>query len=418
MKKLTTSFLVCVLFASTLFAGGFQVGTHNARAMGMASAYVGLANDASSIYFNPAGLANVKGFSFIGGTTLIMPSIEFTGPKPLTTINSTVSKTFTPINIYAAYGGIGGLSFGIGVFNPYGLGSEWPSGWAGKSLAYKTELRTFYITPAVSYKFNDQFSVGVAVSYISSSVNFSQQFDIPAIPVAPGVVLPAGKNAMVTLDGKGDAAFAFSAGLLYKATKDLSVGLSYRSGTEIKFTGDATFANLPTANHAALFPASSGKSMIAMPSDLRGGVSYNATQDLTINADIMFVGWNTYKSLDVDFEKNSPAWADSKSPKNWENSMTIRVGGEYRIDKLALRAGYVNDGSPIPTMYMDPGLPGKDRHEFTLGIGYEIMSSLRVDAAFQYISFESEVNDSAVKFNGVYKNSTPLFGFNIAYTIN
>ncbi len=423
MKKLTTSFLACVLLTSVLFAGGFQTGTQNARAMGMGSAFVGMASDASAIYFNPGGLANVKGLSILAGTTLIMPTLDFTGPTPLTTNTKSVDRTFTPINFYASYGMGNGFAFGVGVNNPYGLGTEWPATWLGKRLGVKTELRTFYITPTVSYKVSDNFSIGAGFSYIISDVLFSQAADFPAIPLAPGINLPAAPNVGINLEGNGDPAYTFVVGLLFKASKDVSLGVSYRHSAEINFNGDLTFKNLPAKptgfpiGHSNLFPEGKGKASLTMPSDLRAGVSFNATKDLTINADLMYVGWDSYKELAVDFEKNSAAWADLKTLKNWENSFGLKVGGEYRMDQLAFRAGYVFDGSPIPTKYMDPTLPGSDRHEFTLGLGYQIMPCLRVDAAFQYISFESEVKDSALPFNGVYKNSTQLFGFNIAYNL-
>lgn len=421
MKKFFTLLFVSILFAGNTFAGGFLTGTQNARAMGMGHAFVGMASDASSIYFNPAGLTNLKGMKILLGTTFIMPSVDFTGPTPLTTKSTTVARTFTPINFYGVYGMDNGLSFGIGVFNPYGLGSEWPSTWIGKSLAVKTELRTFYINPTVAYQVSDNFSIGVGFNYIISNVQFYQVIDIPTIPLAPGVNLPGATNVGVNLEGNGDAAYTFNVGLLFKPTKDISVGASYRHSAEITFKGDLTFTGLNAkpagfpVGHSDLFPSGPGVAKLTMPSDLRFGASYSATADLTLNADVQFTGWSSYKELAADFEKNTAAWADLKSIKNWENTVTYRFGGEYRMNDLAFRAGYVYDGNPIPTKYMDPSLPGADRHEFTLGIGYQITQNIRVDAAYQYISFENVVKDSAIPFNGTYVNSTNLFGINLGF---
>ena len=406
MKKLLTLLLVCSIFAGSTYAGGFQIGTQNARAMGMAGAFVGMASDASAIYFNPAGLTNVRGFNLVAGTTLIMPTVDFTGPNPLTTKTTTVARTFTPINFYGAYSIDDNWTVGLGVFNPFGLGSEWPDGWIGKSLAVKTELRTFYFNPTVAYKVNEYFSIGAGFSYVISKVTFLQGFDVP----------PLASNVKVTLDGPGDPTFTFNFGFLFKPDDKFSFGFSYRHNVELNFSGDATFADLP-ATLSTLFPAGKGKASITMPSDLRAGVSYNATKDFTINADVMFVGWSSYKYLSVDFDKNTPYWKDVLSPKYWDNSITFRIGGEYRIKDLALRAGYVNDGSPIPTKYMDPSLPGANRNEFTLGVGYQFTPSIRFDAAYQFISFKQDVGDSGFPFNGKYENSTNLFGFNFAFNL-
>lgn len=421
MRRIIPVLLLTVLFATSTFAGGFQTTTQNARATAMGGAFTGMALDASSIYYNPAGLTNIKGMSFLAGVTFISPAVDFTGPSPLTTKTSTVDRTFNPINFYAAYGMDNGLSFGVGVYNPYGLGSEWPATWIGKRLNVKTELRTFYINPTIAYQINDQLSIGGGISYIVSDVQFLQAADFPAIPLAPGVNLPAVSNVKINLEGDGDPAYSFNVGLLFKATKDLSFGLSYRSAAEITFKGDLTFTGLPAKptgfpiGHSDLFPSGKGTAKLTMPYDLRAGVSFNATKDLTFNADLLYVGWESYKELAADFEKNTTAWADLKTPKNWENSLGLRFGGEYRMNELALRAGYVYDGSPIPTKYMDPTLPGANRHEFTVGLGYQLTSKLRVDVAYQYISFSNEVKDSAIPFNGKYENSTNIFGLNVGF---
>lgn len=430
MKKLLTVVLFLVAFANISFAGGFQTGTQNARAMGMGHAFVGMASDASAIYFNPAGLANLSGMNFLAGTTIIMPTMKFTGPAgPLSRETDAVKRTFTPINFYGTYSMGNGFSFGVGVFNPFGLGSEWPATWIGKSLAVETELRTFYINPTVAYKVNDMFQIGVGFNYIISNVLFYQVIDIPSIPLAPGVALPAAPNVGVNLEGDGKAAYTFNVGLLFKPMKDLSFGASYRHKAEITFNGDLAFSNLPAkppgfpVGHSDLFPNGPGVAKLTMPYDFRFGISYDAMSNLTLNADFQFVGWQSYKELAVDFTKETAAWKDLKSPKNWDNSYSFKFGGEYRMDAFAFRAGYVFDNSPIPTMYMDPSLPGSNRHEFTAGVGYQITRNIRADVAYQFISFENEVKDSAVpatspvKFNGVYKNSTNLFGVNLGFNL-
>ncbi len=422
MKKLLTLVFACVILTGSIYAGGFLTGTQNARAMGMGHAFVGMASDASAIYFNAAGLTNTKGLKLMAGTTLIMPTVDFTGPTPLTTKSTTVAKTFTPINIYGVYGMDNGLSFGIGVYNPYGLGSEWPATWVGRALAVKTELRTFYINPTVAYQISDKLSIGAGFSYIISNVQFYRVVNIPPIPLAPGVSLPAANNVGVNLEGDGNAAYTFNLGLLFKLNNDLSLGFSYRHSAEIEFNGDLTFTGLPAkptgfpVGHSDLFPNGTGIAKLTMPYDLRAGLSYNATEDLTLNADLQYVGWDSYKELAVDFAKNTAAWADAKTVKDWKNSLTFRLGGEYRMDALALRAGYVFDGSPIPTKTMDPSLPGADRHEFTAGVGYNLTENIRVDAAYQFISFSNEVKDSTLPFNGKYENSTNLFGFNFSFS--
>ncbi|PKL82251.1 MAG: hypothetical protein CVV24_11065 [Ignavibacteriae bacterium HGW-Ignavibacteriae-3] len=435
MKKILTLSFICILMVGSTYAGGFQTGTQNARAMGMGHAFVGMATDASAIYFNPAGLTNLKGTNILFGSTFIMPKVKFTGPTPATVTpttpvaatTETVARTFTPINFYASHSMDNGLSFGIGVFNPYGLGSEWPSTWVGKSLAVKTELRTFYINPTVAYKVTESLSIAAGFNYIISNVQFYQVIDIPTIPLAPGVNLPGAANVGVNLEGNGKAAYTWNVGFLLKPTNTLSLGAAYRHSAEITFNGDLVFSGLnakPTGfpvGHSDLFPAGPGVAKLTMPWDLRFGASWNASDNLTLNFDLQYVGWSSYQELAADFEKNTAAWADLKSIKSWGNTVTFRFGGEYTMNDWAFRAGFVRDGSPSPSKYMDPSLPGADRSEFTFGVGYQITKTIRVDAAYQYISFDKIVTDSAVRlptgqyFNGTYTNSTNLFGLNFGF---
>lgn len=406
-KALLISF---VLFAHSLvLAGGFQTGTQGARAMGMGHAFVGMASDPSAIYFNAAGLTNLRGINFMAGTTLIMPKVDFTGPKPLTTVSTTVSRTFTPINIYGTYSMDNGLSFGLGVFNPFGLGSEWPEDWVGRPLSVKSELRTFYINPTVAYKLTDQLSLGAGFNYIISSVEFYRVVDIPQIGPFP----PASKVGF-NLEGDGKSAYTFNVGLLFKPFDYLSLGVAYRHSAKIDFEGDLKISNLP-ATHTSFFPEGKAKTSITMPYDLRVGISTIPMENLTVNADFQYVGWSSYKELFVDFEQNTVAWTDQGQKRDWKNTITFRIGGEYDYKPFAFRLGYVYDGSPIPTKYMDPSLPGANRHEFTVGLGYKLMQNLTLDVAYQFISFTQDVSDSDFGFNGEYKNSTNLVGFNVSY---
>ena len=59
-------FTIIILGTSLLFAGGFQINEHGARAMALGNAFTAIANDASAVYWNAAGL------SYLNGTQLIL----------------------------------------------------------------------------------------------------------------------------------------------------------------------------------------------------------------------------------------------------------------------------------------------------------------------------------------------------------
>ena len=139
----------------------------------MAGAFTARAWDPSAIYFNPAGLSNLKGLNIMLGGTLIIPSTTFTDPNDTQTKMN--SLTFFPPNAYVTYNFDNGLAAGIGVFTPEGLGTSWPSDCGRKDIITKISLQSFDINPTVSYSIlGGMASVGVGFDYAVGSVELEK----------------------------------------------------------------------------------------------------------------------------------------------------------------------------------------------------------------------------------------------------
>ena len=415
MRKVLTICLVILIPAAWLFAAGYQIGEHGARAQGMGSAFVAQASDASAVYFNAAGLGFNTGWNILAGATLIAPKVDFTGPTPSTEKSDLVSQTFYPPHAYVTYGMESGLAFGIGLYAPYGLGTEWEEDWPGRYLGVKTDLQALYINPTIAYRFSPKLSAGAGFSYIMGDVSLTRKMNInPA-------QLP---DWDMKLEGDGTA-FTFNVGLLYKATEKLSLGLSYRHLAEIEFEGDATFEGVPNVPLPSppyppgltlpdLFPNQTGKTTLPMPGDLKAGAAYAINEKLTVEADLEYVFWGTYDSLVVEFDEGVAGETGSSEAKEYDNSILIRLGGEYKLDKLALRAGFVYDQSPVPDSSLEPTLPDSDRLEFIIGLGYKFSEKVWVDGAYQYImGSERTVADPPNDFPGTYNSTANLFGLSL-----
>jgi long-chain fatty acid transport protein len=430
----TKTFIVLVVLlvcSSTAFAGGYQINEHGARAMAMGGAFVAQASDGSAMYFNAAGLAFQKGFKVMLGTTIIIPSSSWkpttktvgASTTAYTTSTDMVSQTFTPINAYFSYSFDNGLTVGLGVYNPYGLGTEWPVDWDGRQMSVKTDLTTWYINPTVAYKFSDQFAVGVGVSYVAASVKLTQRTGTLG-SLAP--LAPSPTDGTVNLDGTGNN-INWNVGILYKPTNELSIGVSYRSLTKVDFSGTAAFTGMNVLS--SFFPGGTGTTTLPFPSSLFAGIAYNITKDFTVEADYQSVGWSSYDQLNLGLPTGpaSPLGVLQKAQvlvKNWENAYLIRVGGEYRMEKLAVRAGFIYDKTPQPDAVVEPMLPDANRMEFTVGLGYEISKNVNVNATYQMISFSDRNGTITSKtalypaipanvFAGAYSNSANLIGVNL-----
>lgn len=398
--------LLLLVSAGSLRAGGFQLNEAGARAMAQADAFAARATDASAIYFNPAGLAFQPGNSVLLGATLIAPNVTFYGP--VGTYNPGIlnesklkNEIFTPLNLYAKFEITPELHAGIGLNNPYGLGTEWPADWVGRSLTQKIDLKTFFITPTLAYKVMDRLSVGAGFNYVFGSVLIKR--------AASTIVSP---EPIVTLDLTAKNAYGWNVGARYLLTDDISIGASYRSKVKIDAKGSAAFA--PSAPGLGL-PAGDASASITLPATAFFGVSYKAMPNLEIEADYQFVGWSSYDTLAIDFAVN-PA-ARIAQPKLYNDTYILRLGGEYTWNNWQFRAGYYFDHSPVKTEYLEPLLPDSDRNGFNLGAGYRIADNVRVDVSYLFLKgAQRKAENTVLNFDGTYNSYVNLLGFNIGYT--
>lgn len=426
MKKLITSALAFVFFVSTIFAGGFQINEHGARAMGMAGAFTGLANDPSAIYYNGAGLTQLKGTHFYFGSTAIIPSssfIKYTGAN--TTEHKMKSQLFTPINFYITQQITNKLSVGLGVNNQYGLGTKWEDNWIGKYIATTTEVRTFFISPVIAYELFNGLSISVGASYVLGDVTLERKIN------ASPKLLP---DAAFKMSGDGNA-IGFNAGILYKVSNEFQIGASYRSSVNLEFSGTA--ASDPATFIAGIHPVTKQPIVLNYPNgditaplktpqNITVGLAYKPSDNFTFTADYQYIGWSSYDKLEVTFASYdldlNPANGTqnvSTSVRNYENTAIYRVGFEYKSsEKLAVRGGFLLDKNPVKTDYVDPTLPDADRIGINLGVGTKITDKLGIDLSYLYLIFsERTLTKSTINFNGTYKSNAHLIGLNLSYSL-
>ncbi|MFH1197679.1 MAG: outer membrane protein transport protein [bacterium] len=411
-KKLLAVLFLLVIFSSRLFSGGFQINEHGAKAQAMAGAFTALANDPSALFFNPAGITQLKGTHFMGGVTLITPFSTFRGPAPEITEYKLQKQLFTPINFYYTQQITEDIYAGLGVNNPYGLGTKWDEDWVGRYIALDTEIRTFFFTPAIGYKFNDQLSVSIGGVFAFGDVRIEKFAQVPIFDA----------EGRVKLEGDGTG-FGFTAGVLYKPLDILSLGLSFRSQTTMKFEGDAVsegpsqiLANLPSGNISA---------ELTTPMNLTFGVAAYPMCGLTVTADFQYIGWSSYDSLSVEFASYpTSAGSTTSAAREYENTFIARLGAEYKVTEcLDIRGGLFYDNNPVKDELVEPTLPDADRLGLNIGLGYKLTENLSIDLAYLFLRFtEREITNSQTyymnglaPFDGVYNSYAHLFGIDFSY---
>ena len=405
-------------------SSGFLIYEHGAAAMGMAGAFVSIANNATAVFHNPAGMAWLQGTQVSLGGTFIIPKGSLSlpnWPDPTYKNVDQLDQTFLAPNFYLTHKFSNKLAAGIAVFAPYGLGTKWPTAYPLRYLGTSNEMQTIFVNPAISYKVNETLAFGAGISYIHSSLSLNLVRFVEIGPYWAGDV-PA------SLDGATGDSAAFNAGVLYKAGK-FSLGLTYRSSFNIKYKGDITLdtSGVPAPFKAYVPTTGSVETTFRFPDIFTAGASLNLTEALLLALDVQYFTWNRYDKyvIDITYPAGYPAAEPETVLENWKNSFIVRLGLQYQLNEsLALRAGIMRDWTPQPTESVDPNLPDANRYAYTIGLGYKI-GRLLIDAGYQLEIFSDRDSPNrsipAYQFYGInlgagtYKLTGHLFGISLSY---
>lgn len=412
------TFFLCIVLLLTFSienvnAGGFQLNEHGAKPMGMGGAFTAIANDASAIYWNGAGLTQLTGTQLILGTALIAPSTTFRGVAPQITEYKMEKQTFFPSHFFAAYRANDDIVVGLGFTTPFGLGTRWDENWIGKYLAVETKLQTFAFMPTVAYSITENFSISAGFQYSFANVLITRK----------NSQAPFTGDAFITLDGKDNAAFGYQFGVMYKPLQNLSIGASFHSEVEYKFTGTADAKGAQQLLDTKKIPKNADvEAKLTTPMNIAVGVAFDPISELTLSLDYQFVGWSSYDVLAIDFV--DPGYTDLASPRDYKDTYIGRFGAEYRLSPtLSLLGGIYYDNHPVSPSKLNPSLPDANRLGFSGGIDFKVSDQIGIAASYLFIrSEETTVTDSQENytsgispFNGTYNSTANLFSLSLSY---
>jgi len=407
-KKCLVALSVLLVLSPLAFANGLNLNSIGTRALSMGGAFVGLANDFSAIYWNPAGLAFFKNktFGLFGVDIIPSGTYKLTVPYSLgkyifpgSTTDTTPIDTKTQTKHYfagmAAY--IHPISenlvAAIGVYTPSGLGSSWDGtqlsfiSGGQTNIEWMSKIGMVTIAPTLAYKISDKFSLAASfnINYGMFDIKmYGGSVDLTAIGI-PNTAYNMGQYEE-SETGWGVGA---TIGLLFKPDDKTSIGLTFRTPSKVKFSGDATLANLGALPIGALSTSPLDRE-ITWPMWIAVGLAFNPAEKLTLTFDGQWTQWSKIFELKANY--TGAVWGTLMAmtkkdilPMYWDDKMQIRFGAEYRLSTaLALRAGYYIDKSPSPNKTMNILLPSYDFQVVTFGLGYSL-GSLLLEAGFEYL---------------------------------
>jgi long-chain fatty acid transport protein len=379
--------ILLLQWPDVVYAAAVRILDQSASAAGQASAFHAQADDPSAIYYNPAGMTQLRRVQFSVGANLLGGGTSYRSPSGVTTQGDFGGSTPNPppINLYLTANlkdlgmtALGDLSVGIAVISPFGTKYRYPenagfnTGVPLNTVASRESLELINIKPTLAYRLNDQLSFGLGADiYTFSSFLGEEQFEYHVISNG-ALGIPAG--ARLELNGK-DTAFGFNASMLYTPFRNtdgkplVNVGLIYRSQATLHLDGKLLANGALVANSSVT---------AVIPTIYTMGIALWPVRDQNhewkLELDVDYTGWKSVRNFDIHLA-NGPTIPNAK---NWRSGYTIMIGTEYkwlRPERLpdweiALRAGYWNSQTPIPDQTFNPTIPDADNHAISVGLGF------------------------------------------------
>ncbi len=390
--------LIAVAFSGTAAASGFQLLEQNASGLG--NAYAGsaaVADNASTIFYNPAGMTQLQSREVSVGGSFIHTSYKFNNNGSSTGSLSGDGKDgggwgFVP-NAYMSMQVAKDWYVGLGIGAPFGLKTEYDNMWTGGAQSRKFDIETLNINPSVAWRVNDVVSLGFGVNWQRLQAEYIRTVGVTNIP---GVVNVAGATGTVTLAGD---AWGWNAGALFNLGPATKVGISYRSAVRHNLEGDSVVTSNgdPTANGTvaglnAAGASSHVKASIKLPDTAILSATHKLNDRVEVLGDVSWTGWSTIPKVDIIRTSGALNGATAQTlDTEFRNTWRVAVGTNYQLnDEVKLKFGLAYDQTPVPSaQHRLVSLPDNNRTWFSVGAQYKPSKALTFDVGATYLYVKS-----------------------------
>jgi long-chain fatty acid transport protein len=359
-------------------ANGFGLPDQDAFATARGEAFVATADNPSAIYYNPAGVAQLEHDNLRGGVYGIYldPSFRPPGDAPNSgnTYHSSDNFAAIPQIFYTHTLEKLPLSFGLGVYAPFGGNMSWPQDTGFNTIAIVGSLKYITINPVVAWKILPSLSIGGGVMENYAKISMNQ-----------GLLAFSTRFAnFFNFEGDGWSA-GYNAGILWQPHEKISFGATFRSSARMNFQGNTDFqlaaagVNTPQQRNAS--------ASFDFPMTTVFGVSYRPTPKWNVEFDANYTGWNSFDTVSIEqspppvsrpFHQNIPV------NLNWQASWMYEFGVTRYFDNgWHVSGGYVFNENSVPDANYTPLAVDLDRHFLSIGTGFK-GKRLDFDVAYQF----------------------------------
>jgi len=401
-------------------AAGFQLLEQNASGLG--NAYAGtaaVAEDASTIFFNPAGMTELKSREFSVGVDFVRPSFEFsdsgstflTQPFPVAASGADADDAgdwaVVP-NAYLSWALTDRLYVGVGIGAPFGLVTEYNDDWIGRAHALKFDIKTININPSIAFKVNDMVSVGFGLNWQRMEAEYLRAATVLTPPFAAAGL----STTTVKLDADDDS-WGWNAGVLVKVSPTTKLGLSYRSTIEHKLEGSLS----ADGTAAAAIPTTDASAKVKLPDTVIFSVAQQLSDRWEMLSDVSWTGWSSIQSVDI-YSAATPGTPVQSLETKFRDTWRIALGANYVLDdNWKLRFGVAYDQTPVRSQSERlVSLPDANRTWLSVGAQWKQKDVGRVDLGLAYLIIDKtrinndQQSDGRGLVRGEYDSSVLILG--------
>ena len=356
-------------------ANGFSLGGQDAFATARGGAFVATADNPSAVYYNPAGLTQLEGLNFSTGLDYLYYDPRFTPPAPANTNTFRVHNQWAEIpHFFSAYTpNDWPLSFGLGVYAPYGGNIGWPQNTGFRQVALEGSLTYLTINPVVAVKPVSGLSLGGGPMVNYADLEMGQGLLRNARP----------QTNFFRFQGNGWSV-GYNLGLLWQPHEKISLGATFRSTAKVGLDGQTTFEQVglrgwyPATNRVA-------QADFEFPLNMVVGISYRPTPKWNLEFDADYTDWSSFGTVNL-YQPNPPPGMKTNAPiiLNWQGSWIYSFGVTRYFDNgWRLSAGYAFDENSVPNARYTPLAADLDRHFLSAGVGFR-GKRFDMDLAYQF----------------------------------
>ncbi len=411
--RLAVVLVLAVALTTEARAAGFALFEQSARGLG--SAFAGeaaAAEDASTIFYNPAGLGWVRGMQFTSTGFAIIPSAVFEnhgstlnpalGGAPLRGGNGGDAGGLALVPSFFLAHELGdGFHVGLGVSAPFGLTTEYDRGWIGRYHSLSSRLETTNVNPTIAFRPVDwiAFGAGSDVEYAKARLTnaidlggvceiFGAKAGLPAGACTALGFAPQSLDGAVKLSGD-DWAVGYNLGVMVAPWRTTRIGLSYRSSIDHELRGQAEFfipkkADLLRKASGALVDTGV-RAGATLPEKISLAAYHELSPQWAVLGDVTWTRWSRFQQLVFRFD--NPKQPAIVQPEDFEDSFRFALGVRYHAtDALELRLGTAYDESAISDVERrTPRIPDSDRIWLASGVAWRPLDGVRLDVGYAHI---------------------------------